>query len=446
MTDFYPFLFRFVVQIYLFFTTLRKYLNFVNAIIVSKLYNFAIYMETINTDLFNFISANKETDPQKVLLTYHDKDIPFSLPFAITQLMARRKSAYKLSDFISNERFLFPDALAAEQATDQRVANFHATLVGSNKNVLDLTAGLGIDAITIAKFNNNVTACEIMPAKADILSYNSNLLSITDFEVINQDCRIFLNQTDKTYDVIFIDPARRDSNNNRTYSLNDCNPDVKVLLPLMQKLAPVIFIKVSPILDVTRIIEDIPDIKAIFAVCVKGECKELLLEVSKDTSFQSFRVVDLDDNGIISDIDFSYNELIDKNLSIKGYIGTPTVLSEKSYLYEPNAGVMKLPRKAILTKHFPELIQVGKNTPLFVSNELYDTFPGRILEIESIIRKSDYSQLKGRRYNIVSRNYPVTPDNLRKKLKVLEGKDNFIYAFRSGNDNTPMMVTAHRIR
>lgn len=398
-------------------------------------------VETVNEELFEFLEKYRDADTSSLLFSLHGKDFPFSLPFAVTQLEARRKTHAKIPSFLSFVRFLFPDALAAEQATDERVARFHASLAGSGKRILDLTAGLGIDSMTMAQNGNNLTVYEIMPVKAQMLEHNSMVLGLPSFKVNNTDCQEFLERSTENFDIVYVDPARRDSDNRRTYSLEDCVPDVLTLLPKILDIAPIVMIKVSPVLDITKLIGDVPSLEMIYAVCVKGECKELLLQIKRDARFDGYKVVDLDDNGIISEIEFSADEL--NAQAAQREIEDEDISSK--YLYEPNAGVMKLPKKSILSNKFGGLAQVSRNTPLFVSDTFYPDFPGRVLKIEDVITKSGYSRLKGARYNVVSRNYPIGADELRKKLKVKEGQDKFIYAFRLGPKEKPTICTAERL-
>lgn len=402
-------------------------------------------MEIINDELFEFLEKYRDAETSSLLFSLHGKKFPFSLPFAITQIEARKKTHSKIPSFLSFDKFLFPDALAAEQATDERVAKFHAFLAGSGKRILDLTAGLGIDSLTMAQNSNDLTVCEIMSLKAQMLEHNSKVLDLPSIKVNNVDCQVFLANNTDNFDIIYIDPARRDSDNRRTYSLENCVPDVLSLLPKILDIAPVVMIKVSPVLDVTKLITDVPSLEMIYAVCVKGECKELLLQIKKDAAFKGYKVVDLDDNGIINEIEFSAEETDNDKIKIAVQKDISAESLADKYLYEPNAGVMKLPRKSVMSNKFDGLVQVSRNTPLFVSDIFYQDFPGRVLRIENVISKSDYPKLKGARYNVVSRNYPISADELRKKLKVKEGRDKFIYAFRLGTKEKPTLCIAERL-
>ena len=403
-------------------------------------------MEKINEDLFMFIEEHRNDDPKGLLLSLYGKDLPFSLPFAITQIEARKKNASKIPSFLSNTGFLFPDPVSAEQATDERVARFHSQLAGSGKKVLDLTAGLGIDAMSCTMNGNTVTACEINPLKSEILVYNAKCKGLRNFVVHNTDCCEFLRDNKEYFDIVYIDPARRDSNNNRTYSLADCEPDVLKLMPLIMSSTEHLMIKVSPLLDISKLIGEIENLQKIYAVCVKGECKELLLQVKADASYEGYRVVDLGDDGVISDIEFSPEEICGDKTDINADNKLAHEEESYTYLYEPNAGVMKLPQKKVLVCHYPDLIQVGRSTALFFSNEYYPDFPGRILKINRFLDKKNSRELAGSRLNVATRNYPLKPDELRKKFKLKEGDDAFLYAFRMGIKDKPVMCIANKIK
>lgn len=131
---------------------------------------------TDNSDIemiYGFIEENAREDINKLLLRYHGKTLPYSLDFAVDQIVARRKTYSKLPSFVCFRKFLFPDLISSEQASDERVAEYHAALAGSGKKILDMTAGLGIDAMSMAMRGNDVTACDIDPNKIDALHHNA---------------------------------------------------------------------------------------------------------------------------------------------------------------------------------------------------------------------------------------------------------------------------------
>lgn len=401
--------------------------------------------ENINDSLFGFIKANAGNDPNSILLKYHNARFPFNLNFAVDQIISRKKTRRKLPDFIDNDRFLFPDTLAAEQATDQRVAKFHADLVGCGLKILDMTSGLGIDAMTIAMNGNFVVACDIVSNRSDILAYNASILGIDTLKAINCDSTStkILNSENK-FDLIFIDPARRGKNDRRLYSFEDCEPDIISLLPKLRGVAPRILIKASPMLDISGIKKMIHDISMIHIICVKGECKEVLVDINSENcpDFRGVNVVDLADIEVISELFATECDILSGDASIAG----TDDIRQGMYIYEPNAGVMKLNCPAFICSKFDGLKQMAKNTSLYVSDKLYPAFPGRVSVIFEVPDKGILRNLRGEHICVVVRNYPLTADELRKKFKLKEGDDKFLYAFRLSDKNIPIICLTDKLK
>lgn len=394
-----------------------------------------------NPSFFKFIHDNKNEDSKSLLLRHHGKEMGFPLDFAVVQIESRKKTEAKLPYFLSFDKFTFPDKISAEQSSDQRVAKYHASLVGRGQHILDMTAGLGIDAMSMAMADNSVTAFELDKNKYDALLHNSSIIGLSQFTPVNCNSVEFIRNSSESFDIIFIDPARRDINNRRTYSLKDCTPDVTSCISDMKARGKHIFIKASPLLDVTKVRDEIDCISKIHLVCVKGECKELLVEIDNSGCFKGIRVVDLNDDGMISDIFFDEAELSQGLFTV----AAKSDLAVGNYLYEPNAGVMKLNPAKALCDRYNGLKKLARNTSLYISDILYDNFPGRISVIESIPDKEALKSMKGERYNVVSRNYPLTADELRKKYRINEGKDKFLYAFRMTEDNISQLCLTRRI-
>lgn len=204
-------------------------------------------------------------------------------------------------------------------------------------------------------------------------------------------------------------------------------------------------IKLSPLLDLTSLTRQLENISEIHIVSVKGECKEILLILQNNTDSSalpiSVNAVDLNEEG---EVNFQFQtdwDEIEKCLTTK--IGHDYDFTDK-WLYEPGASVMKINSSGILCHAFPGLNKVADNTSLFVSDAFYPDFPGRKLKITRIFSKKDFASLKGEPRNVTVRNYPLPAEELRKKLKTREGNDIFIYGFRSGPHNHPLLLECTR--
>lgn len=405
--------------------------------------------------LKDFIRTHADEDVSSISLKYHDKKLDFNLEQALTQIACRSKCAQKLKEFVSNPDVIFPSVISAEQSTHESVAKYHAEIIGKASNVLDMTAGLGIDSMSIAKVSDNVTACEIDTYKANVLEYNSKVRNIDNLKVINIDSIEYLKTNDRLFDIIFVDPARRGTDNRRVYNFHDCQPDIINNISLLLEKGEKVIIKASPLLDISQTLKDIPHVISIRAVSVDGECKEILIEASKEFSNENIiaEAVDLNAIGEIinlfsyrlhnnneSDVHTDYPSDSDHS-SDQAFASVSDVVPDY-YLYEPNAPTMKLaPWKQIINQ-YPTLKKLAPSSHLFVSNEYYPEFPGRITKILSVLNKQDRKRLKNERVNIVTRNYPLSTDMLRKELQTKEGKDTFVYATRIGNK--PILILTER--
>lgn len=397
----------------------------------------------INSDLLDFVERNAAADPAALLLA-SSKDIgSFDLCFAITQIEARRKSTSKLKDYIRHRDFIFPDALSAEQATHPKVARFHASLVASGARVLDMTCGLGIDAFEIARAGAQVTALDLDPVRAEAAIYNARILGLDNLTVMTGDSVQFL-QNNGAWDCIIVDPARRDSQKRRTYAFKDCLPDVTIIAETMISKASQVLIKASPMLDLKEAVRELPHVSRIFVVSYKGECKEVLLKLKADFEGDpDVEAVILGDNEVsrlsvpMKDLGTSASQLKD----------TASLMTPGSYLYEPDPALMKMGAWKALENRFPAICKLAPNTHLFVSDTLYPDFPGRIVRISASFspNSKEAKALKGERFNIVSRNAPLTPEQLKKKLGLRDGDPNFLY-YLSAEGSRPLIITGEPMR
>lgn len=419
---------------------------------------------------FDFIKRFENHNPLQLSLKIKKNDFDFNVEKAITQIACRQKSAVKLKKFLANPYFIFPDAISAEQASHQAVALFHASLGKHCNNILDMTAGLGIDTLSFAFLNKGkdtpdlsdssikslscspkITAIEIDGNKASVLKHNSHILGLTNLSVISDDSIEFIQNSKEKFDLIYIDPSRRSIDKHKVFKLQDCTPDITLNQDLLTSHARRVLIKTSPLLDITQTLKDIKNITHIWAIGVKGECKELLLELSPpDDSLSHFideaevlslqiEAIDLDNDGNI--ISSFKDRLEGKNLDESDYLSLDD-LAQGGYILEPSAMVMKLaPWKSICSRFNAK--KFGKSSHLFFSASIPVNFPGRVSCLDKIINKQDRKDLHTISASIVSRNYPVSAEILRKQLKIKEGDKTFIYATKL--INKPILLLSNNI-
>lgn len=395
-----------------------------------------IRLSVLTEDFFRFIEEHLYDDALQLRLKVNPQKYDFDIEFAILQIESRRKYALKLPYFLSFQNFLFPDAISGEQASHQAVARFHASLLNKGGKVLDMTAGLGIDSISFCEKAKEVTAVELNPHKAKILKENALSMSLKNLNIENCDSIDFLRNSDHIFDAIFIDPSRRDASNKRVFNLHDCQPDVIENQNLLLSHSQNVYIKASPLLDITQAINDFPNLNSIYVIGVKGECKEVLLHLSLNENMETIRnnsirltAIDLTNNGEIKQ-QFQTERFEIPDLNI-----TPEVseedLKDECYILEPSAMMMKLsPWKEISQRWNAK--KFAKNSHLFITSNFPEDFSGRVTKFRQIIKNKDRKSLSGLPASVVARNYPLSSEEIRKALKLKEGDQKFIYATRIG--------------
>lgn len=408
--------------------------------------------DSLSENFYDFIQNHENFDPTSLILSLKNKNCDFPITFAADQIALRRKNKRKLPFFLKHKKFIFPDKSVGEQSSNQAVAAYHASLIGNDKSVLDLTAGLGIDALTIAAVGNEVIAVEMNEDRAAALIHNSKILGISLKNVINDDSIKLLNSGifNSRFDYIFVDPARRDSENNRKFLLSDSLPDIISNFPLISGSAHKIMVKASPLMDIRGAATELPGIAEIHIVCFKGECKEVLLISSPEEAHTdvSIKVIDItntpDETDILGHIikstfQTSLNQLGNKEAPI----ASAHEIIPNNYLYDPNAGLHKLNAAEEICRKYCNLKKVGANTDLYISTELHKDFPGRIFQIQEIPDKKRIKSLKGESYDVAVRNYPISADSLRKRLGVKPCDNNFIFGFTALNH--PMLALCQKV-
>lgn len=374
---------------------------------------------------WTFISEHLHDDPAQLMLRYAGKLTDFDVASAVTQIECRRRTAGKLPTFNSLNRFYYPSRLSAEQSSNEEISRYHASLVERGASVADLTAGLGIDAMTMAVVAESVDAYEMNQVTNAALRHNSQEAGLDNFHVMEAGDSIeMLGNSSRYYDLIFIDPARRGGSSERTYAFKDCTPDVVSHLELLKSRCRRLIIKASPMLDLQECARQLPGARRITAVSRRGECKEVLIEV--ESTYHG--VPEYDAVNIATSGEYvRYKALAGCGAELLAHAGE---VAAGKYIYEPNASVMKLGSLAGLTHHYPTLRKLDVNTNVYVSDEMLADFPGRRLAIECVTSLTDKKlrSLKGSKINVVSRNFRQSAESVRKRLGVKDGGDDFLYA------------------
>lgn len=383
-------------------------------------------------DVKQFIKEHVTSDVNQLLLNppavYKER-----IKEIAAQVLSRQKVKGKLDDWGVNFDLIMPPPVSIEQASSNVTCAYKQQLI-SGDHLIDLTGGMGIDLLALGESFAHSTYVEKESTLCQVFKHNASVLGRT-VEVINTDALTFLNtfeSPDKP--IIYLDPSRRSEQKSRVFRIEDCSPNLMELIPLLQQKAHVVFVKYSPLLDIHAIINTVHNIKEIHVVSVKNDCKELLIVI--DFAFDGapqIHCVNLHSGH--PRYSFDLQEERQAN-AVLGEVG--------EYLLEPNSSIMKAGAFKQIASDF-KIDKLGEHTHLYTTNHLVDNFPGRLFKVIREVNKKSVNQfVTGGKINVISRNYPLSATDLKKKWKLKDGGDQFLIAFKDQN-NKPRVIIGERL-
>lgn len=385
----------------------------------------------------DFINLHAADDTSRLLLSA-SKYPNLNVPFLVEQIIARRQIKDKLPSWYANDRLVFPAKICAEQCSSEQTALYKLRLVEKDWKMCDLTGGLGIDSYLFSRKVQHLTYIERFPAYCDAARDNFAVLNADNITVVNADAATFVNEL-PDQDLFYIDPARRGDCDKRVYALQDCEPDLPLLLPLLLAKSPRVMAKLSPMADIRKTLELLPATSEIHVISVKNECKELLFVIDVDKKVDSPEVVCIN-FATEGEEQFSFNLDAEREQNIE-------CTSEiDRYLYEPNASVLKAGAFKEVGARF-SLRKLHPSSHLYTSDALIGEFPGRRFEVEEVIpfagknAKQLGKQLP--KANITVRNFPISVEELRKRLKIADGGNCYLFASTISNGDK-VLIKCHK--
>lgn len=371
-----------------------------------------------------FIKNNIGADVGKLLL---NPPAPFSsnIRWLADQIKARQKAKDKLPDWYANFDLIFPPPLSVEQCSSQATAGYKTRLIKGG-TLVDLTGGMGVDTLTLAGNFDKTIYVEQDAELCERLRHNASVLS-TPVEVVNATAESFLTQIDLPSGPVtfFIDPSRRDQHARKVFRFADCSPNIAELLPKFKELGATVLIKASPLIDLKLGIEELGAVKEIHVLSVKNDCKEVLFLLDFRFKEESaIHAVNLTPDGEETFI-FHFSE--EEQAQVK-------YADAQKYLLLPNASILKAGAFRSVADRFG-LEKISPNTHLYTSDHPVVDFPGRQFEI---LDEPVSPALK--KANVITRNYPLTPQQILKKYKLKEGGEKYVVGFRDQR-NIPHLVT-----
>ena len=442
----------------------------------------------------DFIRQHQDDDVRQ-LAFLGSKYPEVDMPFALDQIRGRKMARVKLPRWASLEGIIYPPHISMEQCSSESTALYKAELAArllglpdsssgtemkteNEIEFVDLTGGFGVDFSYIAArlgvksmyVERQAHLCETAKENFERLGLKNVIVKNGDgievlhsFQPKKKDASSADDSLGITYDqsrsllktnlglkIIFIDPARRDDAGNKVVSLKDCTPDVTVLQEEMLSKADYVIIKLSPMLDWHRAISELSHVREVHIISVNNECKELLLVLS------ARNLGDMEASSADGEVKHAGNLRIycvndaqsfvcdESDMETSPVKIAPSTLEEMQYLYEPNASLMKAGCFGVLSDRY-DARMLSKNSHLFVSMESIEDFPGRsfrIIAISSFNKKELKRYLSGiTKANIATRNFPLSVAELRKRLKLKDGGETYIFATTLSDESHVLVIT-----
>lgn len=385
----------------------------------------------MNTAARDFIESHLKDDVRQLALQKFPDDVDKIL--VLNQIEARQLLSKKVPSWASNPDLLFPKHLSIEQCSSELTAKYKASIINGGDVFVDLTGGLGIDSYFLSEKFKTAYYVENQEELCDLAKHNFAVLG-RKITVVNADSESFLSgqiAANLVPTLIFADPARRDVYNRKMVSLHDCSPDVVHLVETHGRTSQQYLIKASPMLDISLITNELPNISEIHIVAVKNECKEVLIKIEPgfDGEIKCF-CIDLQPVGtrhalsLQDETNFQFVESEEKS-------AIPTFSSNiKKYLYEPNASLMKSGAFKLISQRFA-IEKLHVNSHLYTSDNLISDFPGRIFEVVGFAPFNKKIKKELLKYvdeaSVAVRNFPLSANELRKSLNLKESDENFVF-------------------
>ena len=379
----------------------------------------------LNIDNQKLIENNLTIDTAQLLFK---KTINTSvdLKLLIEQIEAKKRCQKKLPNWFATKNIYYPNKLNIEQTSSEVTANYKANLV-NGEALIDLTGGFGVDCYYFSKQVKQVYHCEIDTNLSEIVEHNYKQLNVENITCIAKSGITTLEQEKKHYNWIYLDPSRRNNLKGKVFLLKDCLPSVPENLELLFKYSKNIMIKTSPLLDISSGISELDNVKAIHSIAVNNEVKELLWILERDYN----GAVEIKTINITKENNQIFDFYLNEESSAYAELSEPL-----NYLFEPNAAILKAGAFDIIAQKL-DIKKLHKHSHLYTSEQLIN-FPGRCFIVNTVVeynKKKFKREFKSPKANVATRNFPETVQQIRKKLNLKDGGDDYLFFTTDANAN-----------
>lgn len=384
------------------------------------------------TNLKQFIKDHQNDDVNSLALKtelYPDID----LNFAIQQIKGKQIARIKIPSWYHIDDIIYPKHLSLEQCSSEYTARYKAEIYSSD-SIVDLTGGFGVDCAFLSKSFNSITYVEQQQDLVEIARHNFEALRLK-INTICQNAVDYLNNMEFA-DLIYIDPARRGSSGSKMVFIEDCTPNIIDIQNLIETKSKKTMIKLSPMLDISLALKSLRNVSDVYIISYQNECKELVFLKNNEEKVDNTNIHCINiSNAKLDEFVFQKEEENDTEIYYTDQIC--------KYLYEPNCSIIKAGAfKSISNKY--SIYKLHPNSHLYTSDNLIDNFQGRIFQVENIStlnKKEIKTHLKYiKQANISTRNFPISPLELRKRIGLKDGGNNYIFGTTLANEKKVLLI------
>lgn len=382
-----------------------------------------------------FITAHEKDDIAALALK-KSPDPSWDYPLILDQIKSRQKAARKFPHLLEIENYIFPAPGTIEQASSVETARYKAKIMGDGQKFCDLTGGSGIDAFEMGQNFPGFSICERHEFTAACLDYNAKALGLERAEIYHGGAEEFLRDC-AAFDWMYIDPQRRDGHAKSKVELRDLSPDILAFLPILKAKTKKLLIKLSPMFDITRTVQELGNVTDVYILEKDRDCKELLFVLDFDKA--STGPVKISATCLDHGHELSFFKEQEEGVA-------PSLSAPMRYLFEPGPAVMKSGGFKMVAQHY-NLKKLHPSTHLYTSDEMVHDFPGRVFEMNEILpvdKKALKKSLPGLQANLTVRNFPDDVRSLKKRLNIKDGGDVYLFACTL-SDEQKVLIKAHKI-
>ena len=383
----------------------------------------------LNSEVQDFIHGYKEDLPTLAFSGSPFEDI--SVQELIQQIESRNKTAKKLPTWYNTPKILYPPKINLEQTSSEITAEYKASLI-NGETLADITGGFGVDSYFFSKRFLEVSHFETNIELSHLAKHNFEVLNALNV-ICNADDGL-KNALNHSYSVIYADPSRRNDSKEKVFFLKDCTPNIPDNISTLLNHCETFLLKTSPMLDISVGLNELNGVSEIHVIAVENEVKELLWLCQKNNEVRiEIKTINFTKSGN-EEFQFNWQEASEATYS-----------PPQEYLYEPNAAILKSGAFDLVSEKF-ELNKLHKNTHLYTNSNLIE-FPGRKFKIEKVVpynRPDIRAALSFKKANVTIRNFPESVSTLRKKWKIEDGGDVYLF-FTTNCENRKQMLICSKI-